>query len=49
MLIVLIVIYFMVACLLQVTDLIEKQQTAPIWMSDAKVRGRSLTFNLTRL
>ena len=22
---------------MQVTDLIEKQQTAPIWMSDAKV------------
>ena len=26
----------------KVTDLIEKQQTAPIWMSDSKVRSRAM-------
>ena len=30
----------------KVTDLIEKQQTAPIWMSDSKVSAMKLQFSI---
>ena len=30
----------------KVTDLIEKQQTAPIWMSDSKVSAMKLHFSI---